>query len=129
MGLSRESDDGGGGTGGGEVVEVKSAVPAGGNEDLVFRGVDNASHWLGVFAHDSLFAGLEIDSVLISPSASVRKLLKRREGVFSYFVTLLSSPAVKASLSLLPKHTSMIGARCSYCLISVADGESLSSIS
>lgn len=67
MGLSGESDGGGRAAGCGEVVKVKSAVPAGRNEYLVFRGVDNASHWLGVFAHDGLFAGLEVDPALDVP--------------------------------------------------------------
>lgn len=62
VGLAGEGHDGGRGARRGEVVKVESAVPAGGDEDLVFSGVDNASYWLAMFAHDGLFAGLKVDS-------------------------------------------------------------------
>lgn len=83
MGLSRESDDGWVGAGCGEVVEVKSAIPAGGNEDLVFRGVDNAPHWLRVFTHDGLFAGLEVDPALITPISKRTQTTQAQRGCVS----------------------------------------------
>lgn len=46
-----------------------------------------------------------------------------------YLVTLWSTPAVKASLSLAPKHTSITGARCSNWRTSVAEVASPSSTS
>lgn len=80
MGFSRESNDGGRGAGCGEVVKVKSAIPAGGNEYLVFRRVDNASHWLGVFAHDGLFTGLKIDSALFIPVSKRAQTTQAQKG-------------------------------------------------
>lgn len=42
---------------------MQRAVPAGGDEDLVFGRVDDAAHGLAVFTYSSLLASCEIDSI------------------------------------------------------------------
>lgn len=75
--------------------------------------VHHRLHWCTMCTQNYLFTCFKVYPVL---EISIRLICSQSS--FPYLFTCQSIPALKASLSSAPKHTSSTGARCSYFSIS-----------
>ena len=104
------------------IVQIQAAVPRGGDEDAVVCAVADVADGSGVLADEDLFAVCEVNSanMLVNKNLLLRDATAVMQRIVLYLLTAQSMPAVYASSSLAPKHTSSTGALCSYALASLA---------